>query len=302
MRNVYESVRTNVLKSILILGLGTIFLSFIAYVLGVLITGDPSYSLLLAGVISFCTAFVSYFFSDKIVLAMSGARPADKNRDFDLYTVTENLTRVARVPMPKLFVIDDTSMNAFATGRNPKHAAVAVTRGLQTRLDRSELEAVIAHELAHVKNYDILVMTLISVLVGTVTLLSDWAMRSFLWSGGNREDNRNSGGALLLIIGLVLAILAPIVGTIIKLAVSRRREYLADATAVKLTRYPDGLIRALSKLGKDREPLEVANKATAHLYIVNPLTNLHGPRSMFVELFSTHPPISKRIAALEAMK
>jgi heat shock protein HtpX len=202
------------------------------------------------------------------------------------------------IPTPKLYLIEDPAPNAFATGRDPKHASVAVTRGLLDIMDRSELEGVIAHELSHVGNRDIRVMLLVTVLVGTVALLSDMLMRSLFWGGRDRDRDRGSAGAILMVVGIVLAILTPIVATLIQLAVSRQREYLADASGAFLTRYPAGLASALRKIGADRNVLTVANKATASLYIANPLKDRP---FQFDRLFDTHPPIEERIKRLEAM-
>src|SRR5207244_8833570 len=202
------------------------------------------------------------------------------------------------IPTPTLYVIEDPAPNAFATGRDPKHASVAVTRGLLNTMDRSELEGVIAHELSHVGNRDIRVMLLVTVLVGTVALLSDLLMRSLFWGGRSRDRDRGNAGAILLVVGIVLAILTPIIATLIQLAVSRQREYLADASGAFLTRYPDGLAKALRKIAADRHVLSVANKATASLYIANPLKD---HPFQFDHLFDTHPPIEERIKRLEAM-
>lgn len=251
-------------------------------------------------IISGLMSIGSYYFSDKIVLTISGARPADKRRDFEFYTVTENLSLAAGLPMPKLYIIDDTAMNAFATGRNPDHAVVVATTGLLSRLNRTELEGVIAHELTHIKNYDILLMSIVSVLIGTVALLADFLLR-MSYFGGSR-DREKSGNGIILLVGIIFAILSPIIGQLIKLAISRRREYSADAGAVAITRQPSGLINALKKISMDHEPLEAANKATAHLYIENPFKDKgRGAVDMFSSLFNTHPPVEKRIAELQKM-
>jgi heat shock protein HtpX len=219
-----------------------------------------------------------------------------------LYNVVEGLAIAAGVPTPRCYVIDDTAPNAFATGRNPEHAVICVTTGILEKLNRVELEGVIAHEMSHIKNYDVRLQTVVVVMAGVVALLSDWMLRSFLWGGGRRRsrDSRSGGGAgaVLVIVGLALAILSPLIATIIQLAVSRKREFLADASGAMLTRYPPGLASALRKISADTEPLEAANKATAHLYIVNPLKDIKGAVN---KLFSTHPPIEERIAALEKM-
>lgn len=236
-----------------------------------------------------------YWFSDKIVLKLSGAHEADKARYWDLYTSVENLAITAGLPMPRVYVIEDPAPNAFATGRNKEHAVVAVTTGLLAMLDKSELEGVIAHELAHIGNRDMLLSTVVVVLVGFVSLVSDFFLRSMMW-GGNRDREDNRLGAILAIVGIALAILAPIFAIIIQLAISRRREFLADATGALLTRYPEGLANALRKISSYGAPMRKAHDATAHLFFANPFgrkkgTGLH-------KLFSTHPPVEDRIRAL----
>jgi len=217
-----------------------------------------------------------------------------------LYNVVEGLSIAAGVPAPKCYVIDDTAPNAFATGRNPKNSVICVTTGLLQKMNRAELEGVIAHEMSHIKNYDIRLQTLAVVMVGVVALLSDWIMRSFWWGGGRRRGGRDKSGAgaIFVVVGLLLAVLGPIISQLIRLAISRKREFLADASGAMLTRYPPGLASALRKISTDTEPLEAANKATAHLYIVNPLKDIKGAVN---KLFSTHPPIEERISALEKM-
>lgn len=252
--------------------------------------------------ISTVTSIGSYFYGDKFVIAMSGARPADRKRDFDFYTVTENLAMSAGLPKPKLYVIEDTAMNAFATGRDPEHAIVVATSGILQQLDRRELEGVIAHELSHIKNFDIRLMLLVTVLVGTLVFLTDWFLRSLWWGGRgrDREDRGGSNSGIFMIVGIALAILAPILATVMKLAISRQREYLADASGAAITRYPEGLARALEKLGGDREVLEAATDATAHLYITNPFKGKKFT-AMFASLFDTHPPIAERVKRLRSM-
>lgn len=275
---------------IVIIGLGFVFSQ--AY-------GSPQV-LLFAVAFSSVSAFISYFFSDKITLAISQAKEIDLKSHPDLYRIVENLTISGGLPMPRVYIIDDTAMNAFATGRNPKNAVICVTTGLLTRLNKTELEGVIAHELSHIGNYDIRFMTLVVVMVGVVTLLADWMLR-FGMFGGRRRSNDN-GNQIFFIIGLVLAILSPIIATLIKLAVSRRREYLADSTGALMTRYPEGLASALEKIAQDHEPLEAANKATAHLFIANPLKDQEGNSAgWFANLFNTHPPIQERIKRLREM-
>ncbi|MBI2854166.1 MAG: M48 family metallopeptidase [Chloroflexi bacterium] len=257
---------------------------------------------IIALVLSTIYLVISYYASSSLVLAMSEARPIAEKDNVELYRIVENLCIGSGLPMPKIYIIDDTAPNAFATGRDPKHASIAVTTGLLQKLNRLELEGVIAHELSHVKNYDTRLMVLVVMLVGLVALLADFFLR-FTWFGAgarprNRGKGEGAGGAILLAVALLMAILAPIAAQLIKFAVSRRRELLADASGALLTRYPEGLASALEKISRDREPLEVANKATAHLYIVNPLK---GHESWLNSLFSTHPPIEKRVAALRSM-
>ncbi|MDO8473014.1 MAG: M48 family metallopeptidase [Dehalococcoidia bacterium] len=245
---------------------------------------------------------IGYYASSGLILAMSDAKPIRESDNPELYKSVENLCIGSGLPMPKIYIIDDTALNAFATGRDPKHASIAVTKGLLQKLDKLELEGVIAHELSHIGNYDTRLMMVTVVLVGLVALLADLFLR-YTWfgvgaRGRNRGKGEGAGGAVILVIALVMAILAPIAAQLIRLAISRRREQLADASAALLTRYPEGLASALEKISRDQEPLEVANKATAPLYISNPLK---GHESWLNNLFSTHPPIQKRIAALRAM-
>jgi heat shock protein HtpX len=253
----------------------------------------------IAVLFSTISAFISYFFSDKITLSMSGAKQVDLKTSPELYQIVENLSIAAGLPMPRVYIIEDSAMNAFATGRNPKNAVVCVTTGILARLNKTELEGVLAHELSHIGNYDIRFMTLVVVLVGVITLLSDWLLRISFFGGDN--DNKNNN-AIFLIIGLILLIISPIVAMLIQLAVSRKREFLADSTGALLTRYPEGLASALEKISQDHEPLEAANKATAHLYIANPLKDQKGKStSWFAGLFNTHPPIEERVKRLREM-
>ena len=257
--------------------------------------------LLFAVIFSSVSAFISYFYSDKITLAISKAHQIDLKTQPELYRTVENLCIAAGLPMPRVYVIEDSALNAFATGRDPKHAVVCVTSGLLQKLNKTELEGVLAHELSHVGNYDIRFMTLVVVLVGIITLLADWMLRASFF-GGRRTSDNNSGGQLFLLIGIILALLSPIVATLIKLAVSRKREFLADASGALLTRYPEGLASALEKINADHEPLEAANKATAHLYIANPLKDHKGDsQGWFASMFNTHPPIEERIKRLREM-
>jgi heat shock protein HtpX len=247
-------------------------------------------------------ALFSYYNSSDVALSISQAHPVTKEEEPELYRIVENLCIGAGLPMPELYVIEDGSPNAFATGRDPQHAAIAVTRGLLQKMGRLELEGVIAHELSHIGNYDIRLMTVVVVLVGLIALMADFMLRLTFFGAGSRSSNRgrNAGGAAIIIYAaaLLAVILTPIAAQLIRFAISRQREYLADASGALLTRYPEGLARALEKISADPDPLEVANKATAHLYINDPLRE-HS--SFLNSMFSTHPPVEERIARLRAM-
>ncbi len=298
----YEQIARNKWKSFFLV------LFFIALIFSLTwlfeeVTGWGKGGLAVAVFISLAMAAGGYFGSDKIVLAISRARPATKEEYPYLYNVVEGLAIAGGIPAPRCYVIEDTAPNAFATGRNPQHSVICVTTGLLQKMDRVELEGVISHEMSHIKNYDILLQTLVVVMVGVIALLSDWILRSFFWGGGRRRGSREKGGAggagaILIVVGLVMAALSPLIAQLVQLAISRKREFLADASGAMLTRYPAGLASALRKIAADTEPLEAANKATAHLYIVNPLKDAKG---VVNKLFSTHPPIEERIAALEKM-
>jgi len=301
----YKEIDSNKRRTALFLGLFLVFVIGLGYLLSWYFNNQLI--LVIAVVIAVIQALVSYYYSDSITLAVSGAKEVPRKEPYlELHRVVENLSITAGLPKPKIYLINDSAPNAFATGRDPKHASIAVTTGLLDKLDKTELQGVIAHELSHVGNYDIRLMTLIVVLVGIVALLSDFFLRWTWFGGGRRSSNSDSGGQIqliLFIIAIALAILAPIAATLIQLAISRKREFLADASGALLTRYPEGLASALEKIAKDREPLEVANKATAHLYIESPFKNKddQGGRSWFAGLFDTHPPVEERIKKLRAM-
>lgn len=295
--SIYSQIVSNRRQTILIFVLFIFIFSGFFYLLGQYYQ-SPNQYLVMGLVISLVSSVGSYFYSDKIVLATTGAKPATKNEYFDLYTVTENLSIGAGLPMPKLYVIDDPAPNAFATGRDPKHAAVAATTGLLQMLDRAELEGVIAHELSHVKNYDILVATVVAVLVGTIALVTDWIMRSFWWGRGDSENRK--ANPLMFVLFILVLIITPIVATLIQLAISRQREYLADASGALVTRYPEGLARALEKIAGYPRPMQKATTSTAHLFISNPFKK-SGDRSLMASLFSTHPPAEERIRILRSM-
>lgn len=293
----WDQISSNKFKSIALVVVFVLLVALVGYVFGQA-TEWGNLGFVLALIVAFVMSWGSYWYSDKIVLAMSRARPVDRTVEPYLVNTIEGLAIAAGLPVPKAYVIDDPAPNAFATGRNPENAAIAVTSGLVQMMDRQELEGVLAHELSHVKNYDTLLQTLAAVLAGSVTLISEWMLRSFWRGGRNRDRDTGQFGAIIMIIAIVLALLAPLAATLIQLAISRKREYLADASAAMLTRYPPGLAGALRKIGGDRNVLRVANKATESLYIVNPLKARGGAMNA---LFNTHPPLDERIARLEAM-
>lgn len=277
-----------------------VFITTILYVFGKATGYGASYAgigLIIAGFMS----FGSYYYSDKLVLATTGAKQIEKKDDPELFRTVENLCIGDGLPMPRIYILNDSSPNAFATGRDPKHAVVCVTTGILQILNKAELEGVIAHELSHVKNYDTRLMGIVAILVGFVAILANFFTRS-LWFGGGRSDREDRGNAqaIFLIIGIIFAILSPIVATLIQLAVSRKREYLADASGALLTRYPEGLASALEKLENDPRSLRSASNATAHLFIVNPFKGKDA-KAMFSSLFNTHPPIEERIKILRSM-
>ncbi|MBI4294584.1 MAG: zinc metalloprotease HtpX [Chloroflexi bacterium] len=298
---IYRHISDNKRRTWLLMFLFVVFVAGVVELIALALGGGY-----IAGIIVLILAglfvTISYYSASSLVLGISQAKEVKHDENPDLYHVVENLCIGSGLPLPRVYIIDDTAPNAFATGRDPYHATVVVTSGLLQKLDKLELEGVIAHELSHIKNYDIRLMTLVVVLVGLVALLADLMLR-FTWFGsGRRSSNRGRGeglgGALILVAAIVAAILAPLAAQLIRLAISRGREYLADASGALLTRYPEGLARALDKIAADKEPLEVANKATAHLYIANPLK---GHESWANSLFSTHPPIEERIRRLRSM-
>lgn len=295
--SVYQEISHNKIRTYTIIVTFIVLITGFFYLLGQFTNSANAF---LAGglIFSIFSTVGSYFYSDKIVLYTVGAVPATKEKYFNLYTVTENLCISTGVPMPKLYVIPDSSPNAFATGRDPKHAVVCATTGILELLDRAELEGVIAHELSHVKNYDILLSSIVAVLVGTVALVSNWMMRGFWW-GGDRED-REGRNPIMLIIFIVMLILTPIVATLIQLAVSRRREFLADASGALITRHPEGLASALEKIAHISKPLSTATTSTAHLFISDPFKSTKKTNWMLA-LFNTHPPTEERIRILRSM-
>lgn len=294
MVNIYQQITQNKFKSTLIIVLFVTFVTLVGYLLSYIFDLGIGF-FIFAIIFSIISSFASYFWGDKIVLSLNKAQPASRQKYFNFYTVTENLSMADKLPMPRVYIINSPALNAFATGRDPQHSVVCVTTGLLDQLNRTELEGVIAHELSHIKNFDIRLMMIVSILIGTLSILINMAYRSSLFGNRDSHDKNNSSG-ILAILGIVLIIFAPIIAQLIQLAISRRREFLADASGVKLTRQPQGLIDALTKISLDPNILENASTATASLYISNPFKN-----NKIASLFSTHPPVADRIQALQQM-
>jgi heat shock protein HtpX len=296
----FDQIASNRRRSYLLVFFFVVLIAGLVYALG-LFLDLGHYFVIPAVAFAILMSWGGYYYSDTIVLSMSGAKPVVREQEPYLWNTVEGLSIAAGLPMPRPYIIEDSAPNAFATGRDPQRAAIAVTRGLLDKLNRLELEGVIAHEMSHIQNYDIRLMTLVTVLVGTIVLLSDWMMRGLWYGGGRRRSSSKGGGGasgILLLIGLIFVILSPIIAQLMRFALSRQREFLADASGALLTRYPEGLASALEKLTADTEPLEVANKATAHLYIINPLAEYRGKLN---SLFSTHPPLDERVKRLREM-
>jgi heat shock protein HtpX len=299
----YQQIASNKRKTILLIGGFIIFLTLLGWVLS-LATDNAGYVVAI-GIFAVTYAFVGYYASARIALALSGAKPVEKADAPELYRVVENLSIAGGLPMPQVYIIDDSAPNAFATGRDPQHAIVVATSGLLDMMDKNELEGVIAHELSHVGNYDIRLMAVVMVLVTIISVISNFFLRMTFWGGGRRRGNSDNDqlGAIFMVIGIVAAIVAPIIATILQLAVSRRREYLADASGALLTRYPEGLASALEKIERANEPMHHSNTATAHLFFADPLRAAAGSTGSWIAgLFSTHPPIEDRIAKLQGME
>lgn len=291
----FDQIENNIHKSWWLMGIFILFIVALGYLIGRLLYFGY-FGIAFAALLAVGSVWGSYYYSDKVVLATSGAREVSPSENAFLHNTVEGLAIAAGIPKPRVYVIDDPAPNAFATGRDPAHAAIAVTQGLLDKMNRQELEGVLAHEMSHIEDYDIRFSTLVAVLVGTIALLSDVFWRGLRF-GGRRD--REGGSAIFIVVGLVLAILAPIIAQLIQLAVSRQREYLADMNGARLTRNPEGLASALTKLEADTAPLAAANKATAHLFIVNPLHDVGGKLN---GLFDTHPPIEERIRRLRALE
>lgn len=299
MSTLYTQADSNIRKTWFLIVFFLIFIIALGWLFSYLL--ESQVILWIAVFFSVLMSFSSYWYSDKIVLLMTKAKPIEKRDNPELYRIVENLCITAGLPLPKIYILNEAQPNAFATGRNPKHAVIAVTRGLLEKLERSELEGVIAHELAHIGNKDMLLGSVIVVLVGIVSIISNYFLRISFWGGGRRRDSRGQKGSILFILGILAAILAPIAATLIRLAVSRKREFLADATGALLTRYPEGLASALEKISNDTSVLKVANTSTSHLYISNPFKGKQS-RSWFTKLFMTHPPAEERVRILREMK
>ena len=294
MANLYTHIDTNKRESYLIITLFILFISALGWLIGEIYYGEGLFITGIALIFSGISSFVSYYNSDKIVLAISKAKELPFEQNPTLHHLVDNLCLASGLPKPKVYIIEDTAMNAFATGRDPKNAVICFTTGILQKLDKRELEGVVAHELSHIGNYDIRLMSIVSVLVGTITLVADWFTRGMVYGRSSRRNSDANG--VLILVGLFFLILSPIVATLIRMAVSRKREYLADSTAALITRYPQGLANALKKLANDKEILEAANGATAHMYITHPLKG-----KKISSLFNTHPPIEERIKRLESM-
>jgi len=300
MPTLYTQADSNIRKTWLYITGFLVFVIFFGWLVSYYL---DSYAILWIAIIySVCASFVSYWYSDKIVMAVTGAQPIAKEDNPELYRLVENLCITAGLPLPKIYILNEAQPNAFATGRDPKHSAIAVTVGLLNRLERVELEGVIAHELSHVGNRDALLQTAVVVLTGVVVVVADLFVRLNMFGRGfgGRRSNRDEGGAglIFLLFALLLSILAPLAATLIKLAISRKREFLADADGALLTRYPEGLARALEKISSDPSPMRVANNSTAHLFIASPFKG----KQFLSGLFATHPPIEERIKALRGME
>lgn len=298
----FEDVRRNKIKSGFIISVFILMITLIVYYISIAFEIDASIALTIALLFSIISSWASYFYSDKIILAVSHARPATEAEDKKIINILDGLMISSGLPSrPRLYVVEDAQPNAFATGRNPKHAIICVTTGLLDKLEYYELEGVIAHEMAHIKNYDILLSAVVTVMVGFIVMLSDMFTRGFFYRSGRSKDNDSEGNGVLMIVGLVLLILSPILGKLMQMAVSRRREFLADSTAIEFTRNPDSLISALRKLDDDPNELQFANKATENMYIVNPFKKKANEKKK-ASLFSTHPSIDDRIEALQNIK
>ena len=295
----YQEMASNRWKSYFLMFCFAFLLVLLGYLIGAAY-GSRIFGLVFAAVVAFIMTLITYYAGAKMMLGFSGAKEVSQDTHPQLFNVVEEMKIAAGLPaMPRIYIIDDTAPNAFATGRDPEHSYVAVTKGLLEKLNREELQGVIAHEVSHIKNYDIRFSMIAGILLGTIVLISDFFIRSFRVRGRSRSRSKGGGGAgIIVLIALIFAILSPIFAKLLQMSISRRREFLADASSVELTRNPAGLANALRKIAADPEPLEVANRATQHLYIINPVKNI---KMKARSLFSTHPPTEARIRVLEAM-
>jgi len=299
MPNVYQNISSNKRDTVVVFTLFTAIIFAICWFIGEYFTEYVGASLLgLAFIFSGLSGLFSYFNSDKVILAVSGAKELKYEDAPEVHKLVENMSIASGIPKPKIYVINDSSMNAFATGRDPQHSVICFTTGIIQRLEKRELEGVIAHEMSHIGNYDIRLMSIVSILVGGISLLADWFTRGFFFRGRRRDDD-SYASAIVFLVGILLILLSPLIATIIKLAISRKREYLADSTAALITRYPKGLADALRKISQDTEVLETANSATAHLYISDPVRGKK--KNKLSSFFDTHPPVEERIRRLESM-
>ncbi len=299
MASIYTHADSNIRKTWLLMSGFFVFLILIGWLFSYLL--DDQAILFIAVIFSIFMSFGSYWYSDKIVLAMTRAMPLEYAKNPELYRLVENLCITAGLTLPKIYIIQENQPNAFATGRDQKHAVVAITQGLLNKLNKTELEGVIAHELSHIGNKDMLLATVVAILAGVIAIASDMFLRVSFWGGGRRRDSDdNKAGALLAVLGIFAAILAPIAATLIQLAISRKREFLADADGALLTRYPEGLASALEKISADSTPMKITNNATSSLYISSPFKGRQ-TTNWFIKLFMTHPPVEDRIRALRGM-
>ena len=296
---IYTQAESNIRKTWLLLTFFLVLIIFLGWLFGYYFQNRDI--LVFAVIFSIFTSFGSYWYSDKFVLAITKAKPVEKRDNPELYRIVENLCITAGLPAPKIYILEERQPNAFATGRNANHAIIAITRGLLEKLDKPELEGVLSHELSHIGNKDMLLQTMVVILAGIIAMLSNFFIRISFWGGGRRRNSKDSSGSILAIVGILAAILAPIAATLIRLAISRKREFLADASGALLTRYPEGLAMALEKISADQSPLKVASDSTNHLFIASPLRG-EEKTSWFHRLFLTHPPIEDRVRALRSME
>ena len=300
MPNIYQNISSNKRDTVLVMALFVLVVTALSWFIGEYFSEAGGASILgTALIISGVSGFISYYNSDKMVLAVSGAKEVKFEEAPEVHNLVDNVAIASGIPKPKVYIINDSSMNAFATGRDPKHGVICLTTGIIQRLEKRELEGVIAHEMSHIGNFDTRLMSIVSILVGSLSLIADWFTRGAFFRRGKRSSNENSLSGIIFILGIVLLLISPLIATLIKLAISRKREFLADSTAALITRYPAGLANALRKISQDRDILETANSATAHLYISDPVKG--SVTNSISNFFDTHPPIAERIRRLETM-